>query len=181
MPQDDYDASCVGRKALHLQELRNMLQHAGLEVENSVSLPFGAVKQLLEGHYENAAQNRHACKVQQSIDELMDDHADGSEGATAQSEKVNRQLFEARCDLSTGSSRTLPALPQYPQLAIAPTATTPHGSSQTATVNDAVQACHAWNHAARARQDRAGGGVPGGADAHADERPGLEAAGAADR
>lgn len=96
LAQDDYDASCVGGKALHLLELRQMLQPAGLEVENTVSLPFGAVKQLLESHYENAAQNRHASKVQQSIDELMDDHAVGSEGATVQSEKISRQLFEAR-------------------------------------------------------------------------------------
>lgn len=103
VPHGDYDAACVGRKALHLLELRKMLQHADVEVENSVSLPFGAVKQLLEGHYENAAQNRHAAKVQQSIDELMDDHADGSEGATAQSEKVNRQLFEARYAFSKGT------------------------------------------------------------------------------
>lgn len=101
VPQEDYHDSCVGHKALRLLELRRLLQPAGLEVENSVSLPFGAVKQLLEGHYENAAQCRHASKVQQSIDELMDDHGAGSEGAATQSEKVNRQLFEARCGTRT--------------------------------------------------------------------------------
>eukprot|EP00892_Ulva_mutabilis_P004051 jgi/Ulvmu1/2017/UM120_0013.1 len=105
--QEEYDASCVGNKALRLQELRKLLQPSGLDVENTVSLPFGAVKQLLEGHYENAAQCRYASKVQQSIDELMDDHGAGSEGAAAQSDKVNRQLFEARHALR---GTTLPEL-----------------------------------------------------------------------
>lgn len=95
--QHEYDITCVGSKALRLLELRNLLQPAGLDVENTVSLPFGAVKQLLESHYENAAQCRHVTKVQQSIDELMDDHGAGSAGAAEQNEKVNRQLFEARC------------------------------------------------------------------------------------
>lgn len=60
-----YTEDTVGPKAMQLQFLQRSVR-SSLQIENTVSIPFGTIPEILDGHYENAgpaSQVRRACDV----------------------------------------------------------------------------------------------------------------------